>query len=50
MSEPTNEPLDDDHVEPAMTSGVADDVEASAAVDQWTTADLSDLDGVEMPS
>lgn len=50
MPEPSTEPIEDDQPEPTMTSAVADDIEASASVDQWTTADLSDLDGVELPS
>lgn len=44
MSEPTTEPLEDDQPEPAMTSGVIDDVEAIADPDQSTTVDLSDLE------
>lgn len=41
MSEPTTEP---EPAEPAMTSGVIDDVEAVADPDQSTTVDLSDLE------
>lgn len=44
MPEPDNEPITDAFPEPPGTSAVIDDVEVTAAVDQYPMADLSDLD------
>lgn len=44
MPEPTDNDILDAFPEPAGTSAVIDDVEVSAASDQWPTPDLSDLD------
>lgn len=44
MTEPTNEPTLDAPPEPTMTSAVIDDVEVSAATDQFPLGDVSDLD------
>ena len=45
MTEPTNEPLQDDQAEPIGPSAAIDDVEVFEAPDQWPTADLSDIEG-----
>jgi hypothetical protein len=41
MTEPTNEPIDDDQPEPAGTSAVVDDIEVWQATDQWASPDLT---------
>lgn len=47
MTEPVLDPPQDDPSEPTGPSAIVDDVDVTAAPDQWDTPDLSDLDGVE---